>query len=326
MKLISGIIGRIRAGAAIKTVLGSCCGRTASFAAFAGLALGGVLCPPMRCLPAQDGVPEAKAIITAHDESGKAVELTADDLQIMEDGRRATVREVRSLRGTPIHYCLVFDSSGSERAAFQWQKNEAVKLLQTTVRARVDRGRFVPFNYESWPGAETDNPEEISGAIAQEQALGATALYDAMAECSTRMSETAPDPGLRAMFVFSDGMDNASRLNIEETVRELVNADIRVYAVGGRPNQSEDKKEFKRGAKNLTELAGKTGGRVYFPADEKEVDAMAASVADELHNSFLVVYGPTGEKGHAGPHQLKIRCTKKDISITAPEKSTGGYM
>ncbi|MGA2482407.1 MAG: hypothetical protein ABSF92_04755 [Candidatus Acidiferrales bacterium] len=147
-----------------------------------------------------------------------------------------------------------------------------------------------------------------------------TALYDAMVSYAKEMSKSDPGPGLRAMFIFSDGIDNASRSSKDQTARALANAGIRVYAVGKEPKQDRDSKD---GTKRLKQFAQNTCGKAYFPRDEKEIDEAVAQIAEELNNLFLVVYTPADEKRGGGLHELKVTCTKRGVSIAAPGKSLG---
>jgi len=138
-----------------------------SFVAVAALTLGSVFCLPAWSLPQQQSSSEATVVIAAQSKDEKAIELAAADLEIREDGKQATVRNVRPLRGTPMHYCLVFDSSGSEREAFILQQRAAKRLLHTVVKAGLDRGWFVPFGNEVYPGPETDGSLRRDGQLCQ---------------------------------------------------------------------------------------------------------------------------------------------------------------
>lgn len=282
------------------------------------LVAGGILSP--RSLSPQQRQPssESTLVITAQSKGGAAIELSAADLEIKGDGKQATVLEVRRVSGAPLHYCIVFDSSGSARAAFELQQKEATELLARAIQAGRDRGWFVPFDSGVYPGPETDNPQVIAGAIVQERPRGVSALYDAMVSCAEQMSKSDPVPGQRTMFIFSDGQDNSSHSTRDATMLALVQMRIRVYAVG---QKGEPARKYRaRGADILTHFAKSTGGRAYFPQNEKDVDESVRNMADEFASTFLVAYTSADSKRDGRLHKLQVTCRRRDVSITAPDR------
>lgn len=177
--------------------------------------------------PLQHEPYSASTVITAHGKNGTVVELAAADLAIKVDGKDTAVKDVHRLSRPPLHYCLVFDTSKSELPVFQQQQEAARDLLAKVIHTEGDRGWFLPFSDDPRPGPETNRPSEIAEAIAKEQPKGATALYDAMVGCSERMQKSNPYPGLRAMFIFSDGNDDESRVDLDMTVQALLQAEIK---------------------------------------------------------------------------------------------------
>ena len=67
-------------------------------------------------------------------------------------------------------------------------------------------------------------------ALGQLEAEGRTALFDAVASTPSKM--LAGKNGKRAIILFTDGVDNASRLKPDEMAEILQQVSIPVYAVG----------------------------------------------------------------------------------------------
>lgn len=257
----------------------------------------------------------ATVLITARTKSGATPELSPADLEIKEDGKQATIHEVRRLGGTPLHYCVLFDTSGSEREKFQLQQGAAAELLKEVVQPGRDRGWLVLFNDRVYLGQESQDPQAVMKAIARAWSHGGTALYDAMVTCADRMWKSAPGLGLHTVFIFSDGQDNASHTNRDSTVSALLRSGLRVYAVGQQTKEPNSK-----GPRVLKQFAERTGGKVYFPSKEEDVNKSVADIANDLASSLLVTYSPPEEKPDEKLHKLEVKCSKKDLLIKAPDR------
>ena len=171
-------------------------------------------------------------LLTVKSKKEHVPSLSAGDLEVKEDGKPSAVLDVKMLGEVPLHYCLVFDTSNSGQGnQFKLQQAEAIELLQKVIKAGTDTGWLVRFDNEPRPGPETNVPGDVVNSIAQMRPGGATALYDAMTNCADRMEKTVVTTGLRAMFVFSDGGDNVSRVSREETLQSMLRSHLTVYAI-----------------------------------------------------------------------------------------------
>jgi thioredoxin-like negative regulator of GroEL len=208
-------------------------------------------------------------LITARLKDGTPAGLSTSDIEIEADGKSVPVDEV--VGGAPLHYCLLFDISGSLRDRFKLQQDEAIELLSKVVKAGSDHGMLVAFNDNYYLDGEGTNPQQFVNRIATEQPQGrGTALYDAVVASADHMSKSSPDPGPRVMFLFSHGEDNASVLSQDKAVQFVQKAGIRIYVIGSV-----------KAAKTLRKLAKRTGGKAYFP-EQKDVGKAVADIADDL--------------------------------------------
>ncbi len=221
--------------------------------------------------------------------------------------------------GGALHYCLLLDTSNSERERFKREQDEAKELLSKVVQAGRDDGTLVAFSDQVYLDAEGRDPLELMNAIAKETPGGPTALYNAVVSSADHMSRSASGPGLRVMFILSDGDDNFSRLNLNAAVLALLKAGIRVYVIGGTPDDA--RLNGGRAGDALKQFAESTGGRVFFPVDQEDVGKAVTDITDELANIFTVTYTLPGQNPDGQLHKLQVKCRKKDVSITAPDRS-----
>jgi Ca-activated chloride channel homolog len=286
------------------------------------------LSPPSWSRPQQPSSastqPETRAsstlFLTARSKDGSPVELSAANLKIKAGGKPAPVQDVHRVSGIPLDYAVLFDTSGSERTAFEQQKDEAVALLSRVVQAGRDHGMLVSFNVHAYVDAESANPQDLVKALAKSSPRGGTALYDAMVASSDSMSKPRNDsnPVLRVMFILSDGEDNSSHVTLDAAVQVALRAGIRIYWIGDTdPNWTPN---APRATNALKECAQSTGGKVYFPGKDQNATKIAADIAAELTNVFAITYTLPQQKSGGQLRKLEIKCNKKAVSITAPDR------
>src|SRR5580698_1667668 len=251
--------------------------------------------------------------ITARGQDGAPADLSNADIGIKADGKPANVIEVHRVVGIPMTYCLLIDTSSSQKGGrLRLEQDEATQLVTQVVKAGRDRGTLVSFNESAYVDAEGSNPREFVSAIEKEQAMGGTAMFQAIFGCASRMLKDAPDNNLRVMFILSDGEDNLSRVNRDAAVTTVLKAGMRVYAIGQYG-------ESRLGLKTLTLFAEATGGRTYFPSKQKDIGKAITDIADELSSILAVTFTVPGEMHDGRLHQLEAKCSKNGVSVTAPE-------
>ena len=111
-------------------------------------------------------------------------------------------------------------------------------------------------------------------------------LYDAIALYLSRVAET---PGRKVLVLFSDGDDNASRINSAEVTSLLRASDVVVYPIafqGERPNSMEGV----RARSFLASLAEMSGGRVFAPSASQQLPAIYQSILEELGSQYVLGY------------------------------------
>jgi VWFA-related protein len=267
---------------------------------------------------AQSAPDSSTVLITARAKNGAPTDLSAADLDVKVDGKPLTVNEVHRLSRSMLHYCLLFDLSGSERSHLKQGEDDAARLLSKVLQTG-DRGFLVPFNEKFHFSAEETDPQELVNALVRERAFGGTAFYDAIVGAADHIAQSAPD---RVMFIMSDGEDNASLADQNAVVSALLTAGIKIYANGRHYDPTAGPFQSERGAKILKKIAESTGGKVYTTSKEKDFDAALADIGDDLTDIFAITYTPPARKSNGQLHKLEIKSRKKDISITAPDRLT----
>jgi hypothetical protein len=86
----------------------------------------------------------------------------------------------------------------------------------------------------------------------------------------------------------SDGVNTSGRKKIEEAVDAAIKAEAVIYSIGvgddyyGGVNKG-----------SLSKVSERTGGRAYFPRDERELREAFKQIQEEMRSQYLLAYEPS---------------------------------
>jgi VWFA-related protein len=159
------------------------------------------------------------------------VTLAVRDFEVIDGGVNRRIQDFRS-DDSAVSIALLFDASGSMESRMG-QAREAAEHLLSWMNFRGDEAAIFTFDTrleEVMPF--TEGLERLPSTMASVAPFGATSLHDAVARTAEK---TATREGLRrAVVVFTDGRDNASRLTAGEVSGIASSIDVPVYIVGIR--------------------------------------------------------------------------------------------
>ena len=103
------------------------------------------------------------------------------------------------------------------------------------------------------------------------------------------------------IVIVSDGDDTYSDSTLEQAIRALQVANCQVYVVKTTDFENFVRTKSRVGNANIrqlaaerrmSEIANQTGGRVYSPIDEKELDEAFRQISSELSQQYILSYYP----------------------------------
>ncbi len=250
--------------------------------------------------------------------------LGKDDFKLFDDGVEQTVAHF-SGEDAPLSVGLAFDESGSMDYKLRTSRDAAAQFLKTM--NGDDETFLVEFSDTAKVAVGfTSHPEEIQTALKSSQPGGLTAMLDAV-DLSLKEMKKAKNPR-KAIVVVSDGGDNNSKYTadqIESLVRE---ADVQIYAMGVfEPTfgLGLSKAEIS-GPKLLSEISQQTGGRAFAATLSSDLPAVAARIAIELRNQYVLAYYPKDSARDGKYHKVEIELTQpKGISPLKAHWRLGYY-
>ena len=180
-------------------------------------------------------------------------------------------------------FALLIDSSASMSRRLDFVQRTAGLLPSMSP---LDRTIVAPFarNVRAITGPTDDRPT-VAEAIRTIQTSGGTAILDSVIELARGFPES---PGRRTVILITDGYDENSTSSVDEAIAALKKAQATVYAVGigGVAGVSL------KGEKMLRRLAAETGGRVFPPSTESQLELVHTALVDEVRNRYLLTYTP----------------------------------
>jgi Ca-activated chloride channel homolog len=251
------------------------------------------------------------------DHKGRFVEdLSARDFQIFDGGAPRPISDFQHEIGG-VSIGVLFDVSGSMESTLPEAREAAMHLLSWldprdeaaifTFDTRLDE--IVPF---------TTGLKTLPPSMSKVMPFGATSLHDAIARMAERVG--AREGRRRAVVVFTDGLDNASRLTPGQVSGIASSIDVPVYVFAAVASIDNPTTEYSASegasplAGPLSDLANWTGGHMFVASTPAARSMAARQIVDELRHQYLIAFESSGTSGW---HPLEVRARNKDLTVRA---------
>jgi Ca-activated chloride channel homolog len=253
------------------------------------------------------------------DRKGRFVQnLSTRDFEVLDEGQPRAITDFRSDSGG-VSIALLFDVSGSMTGQLVNAREAAMHVLSWLDTTR-DEAAIYAFDTELNEVAPFSSAfATLLDAMSAIVPYGATSLHDAIAQTAERVVQR--EGRRRAVVVFSDGNDNASRLTTSEVSAMASGIDVPVYLMGivrsidnpsaEQATSSVDHSPF---AGPLADLATGTGGRVFVVSAPSQRSVAARQIVDELRHQYLIAFESSGKPGW---HPLVVRARSRDLVVRA---------
>jgi Ca-activated chloride channel family protein len=299
----------------------------------------------------RSGVELVNVTATVTDDDGHFVSgLQQEDFTVYEDGQVQDVSHFSADR-VPVSLGIALDASGSMTPEKLAAARAAIERLIFKLLDEDDELFFVEFatRAEVTQGWTTDR-QLISQALGRVQPIGATALYDAVAE-SIPLAEEGRNQK-KALLVISDGNDTNSTLNVGQVRKLIREGEVLVYALGvdstsrgssrvlpqvqlppnfplpfpgGRRPQyppTGGGSTWPRGpgervnADALRQITDDTGGRTEIVRGFEGLDLATARIADELSKQYFLGYTSSVNKDGRW-HSIRVTVRDRSLNVRA---------
>jgi Ca-activated chloride channel family protein len=257
-------------------------------------------------------VDEVVLTFNATDAHGLPIDdLKASEIRLRDNGlapRRIIAFE--KLVNRPIRAGILLDTSESMANSLPADRAIAGQFLQHLFRQKSDRAFVSQFSYGSefvqqWTSDSTSLMEAINRARQRKDALGGTALFDAVFRaCFYSFDKVDPTATGNFILLFSDGEDNAGLTSLDEAARACQRSNTQVFAF--LPAAAEE--HASTGPKALRDLAAETGGQVYLSDDSDEtIWKDLQEIESKIRNQYRLVYKPSEFKHDGAFHEIELQ-------------------
>lgn len=249
--------------------------------------------------------------------------LTKNDFEIYEDGVKQNILSFQHT-DLPVSIGLVIDNSGSMYRKRPSVNKAALDLIEASNPS--DEAFVVNFSDEAFIDQDfTSNINKLREGLSHIDSRGGTALYDAVAASADKLVADGKRPK-QVLIVITDGEDNASSLNLEQTIRRVQDlSGPTIYSIGLLFGDEMDRGEVRRARRALELLSSETGGMAFFPKNVDEVDQVAAEVARDIRTQYTLGYRSTKPMSIPGFRHVEVIARAKGMGKLEVRTRTGYY-
>jgi len=253
--------------------------------------------------------------------------LGPEEFAVFEDGVPQPIRFFAD-GPVPLDLIVLLDSSTSMAKPWNVVRRAAVGFIRTL--GSGDRGAIVAFARRATVLQDlTGDVDALAAAIDRANPFGVTALYTATYVALRQFGRPARQAGevrRQALVVLSDGIDTTSPLPFDALLDEARRTGVAIYTIRLEPPPSLREKIDGQGSAahfTMRTLAEETGGRAFFPHDERELDKVYGEIAAELAHQYAIAYEPPATGKAAGMRRVDVRVTSRsDVRL----RTRPGYL
>ena len=248
--------------------------------------------------------------VTVTDRTGDFIgDLTRDDFEVLEDGRKQTLTYFASgIDDTiPLHVGLLFDTSGSMGEDINLSRSAAIRFLNTLSQA--EDMTLVDFDTEVrvTTYGQRDFPRMVE-RIRSRKPGGFTAMYDAL---GVFLDGAAERDGRTILVVYTDGGDTRSTLGFNDALTLIRSSDVTIHAVGFLSNQPGSVRTTQR--MRLTQIAQTAGGQAFFPSAMKDVEKAYDTIVAQIRSQYTLGYVSTNTAQDGKWRRVQIRAVRPGL-------------
>ncbi|MGB7926196.1 MAG: VWA domain-containing protein [Pyrinomonadaceae bacterium] len=262
--------------------------------------------------------------------------LRQEDIRVFEDGTPQEVFTFQQETDRPLSLALLIDVSVSQRETLPNEKASAQIFLDTIFSSQRDQVAIVSFTGDATVEQELtadvgrvrraiDRVEIVlppgyagggaipgistSGTPPVDPRMGTTAIWDAVWVTADELLSTTSETKRRAIILLTDGVDTSSIKERSEAIDHAVKNDTVIYSIG-----IGDSLNYQGIEKDtLHKLSERTGGRAFFPEDERELRAAFAQIQQELRSQYSVAYSSSNKRRDGAYRKVRIEIVNPEL-------------
>lgn len=276
-------------------------------------------------------------LFTAQDKKRRLLtSLQQGDIKLFENGQPQEIVEFSKKVDLPLSLTILIDTSASQERTLPEEKDAAKSFLESVVRPTKDEVAVVSFTGEATlEQGMTSNMARLRRAIdgvqfvppsgyigggviaggtppisgRNQATAGSTAIWDAIWVTSEEILGPSPDKTRRAIILLTDGVNTYGMKKLSDAVQAALRSEAVIYSIGIGDNYYSG---VDKGA--LNKLSENTGGRAFFPRDERELRVAFNQIEEEMRSQYLIAYEPVNQLRDGSYRTIDIKLTNPQLS------------
>jgi Ca-activated chloride channel homolog len=249
--------------------------------------------------------------------------LKRENFQVFEDGVKQGIISFQHT-DLPVSIGLVVDNSGSMSKKRPAVNKSALDLVEAS--NPEDEAFVVNFSDEAYIDQDfTSNVNKLRDGLSHIESRGGTALYDAVVASADKLVADAKRPK-QVLVLITDGEDNASTLNLDQTIRRVQELSGPViYTIGLLFGDEMSHAEVRHARRALELLSNETGGIAFFPKSIEQVDEISAEIARDIRSQYTIGYHSSKPSTEPGFRRVLVTADAPGMSKLTVRTKTGYF-
>lgn len=271
---------------------------------------------------------------TAADKNNRFIStLKKDDVKIYEDGQPQEIFTFQQNTDLPLSIAVLIDVSLSEERTLPEEKSAARSFLEAVLRPDRDEAAVVSFTGDvTLEQGFTGNLERLRHAVDRVEIVapagyvgggvvvvgtppisgnsraGSTAIWDAIWATSGELLSDSAENTRRTIILLTDGQDTSSQMKINQAIEQAQKAEALIYAIG-----IGDRYYYGVDEGKLRRVSEQTGGRAYFPRNQRELEDAFAQIQRDLREQYLLAYSPSNKARDGSYRRIRIEVADPEL-------------
>jgi len=266
-------------------------------------------------------------------QGGLVANLTKDDFEVTEDGKSQTIRFFARETDLPLTIGLLIDVSRSQERLIEPERQAASQFF-SQVLGKKDLAFLISFGEEAellqdYTGSanllragleglkvNAPAPQIHPGPVPTVYQPRGTILYDAVYLAAN--DKLKGQVGRKVMVLITDGVDQGSRVKIDEALRASQMADTIIYSIEYYDAGAYGGFGFGGGGDGtLKRLAEQTGGHVFKVDRKHSLEDAFKQIQDEMRSQYAIGYEPANQAQDGSFRHIEVRTHEKDMKVQA---------
>lgn len=269
---------------------------------------------------------------SVRDKNGRLVpNLNKEDFVVKDEGKEQTIKNFARETDLPLTMGLLVDVSPSQERLIEVEKQAAARFFESVLRPK-DLAFLISFGSEAELLQDlTASPrllrEGLDGLRVNASVGGlhpgpaptmgqprGTVLYDAVYLAARERLRN--QVGRKALILITDGVDQGSRVDVEEALRAAHRNDAIVYAIQYYDPRAYSAYGYGGDDRGLWKMVEQTGGRVFKVSKKHTLPGIFTQLQEELRSQYSLSYTPPESK-KGDFHKIDVDVKQKGMKVQA---------